>query len=138
MGPFAEARDRIKQALAKHPHVVFKEDEHSITVEAQDDAGYSVTLQDDGDQVTLWADPYHEHFDEAESAFSCFMWMLTPAYRVVEFRRGKHTIGADLERVIDGKVERLGRFRILLPLFGKKETRAFQNHWLPVPPTELL
>ena|ERR1044071_67660 len=130
---FDIARFRIKEALAEHPQITLNEADQSISVEAKDESGYDVRLQDDGQVATIYAGPYHEHFEDPDSAAACFIWMLTPAYRVVEVRKGKHIVGADLERIVGGKVEQMGRFRILFPLFGKKEARVLQNSHLPVP-----
>jgi hypothetical protein len=130
---FDSASSMVRKALAKHPEVALVEREGAIKVLAQDPDGFDVEMSDDGDEVVLWAGPYHEHVEEAENAAAAFMWMLTPAYRIVEVLRGKHTKSARLEREVDGKWEYMGATVLALPLFGKRRERVLQNRVLPVP-----
>lgn len=124
---------KVKETLMKFPDVQLIAGERSIKVAAADPNGYDVELTDDGDEVTIWAGPYHTHFDDAEEAAEAFLWMLTPAYRIVENLRGKHMTSARLQREEDGKWVTLGTMGLLVPLFGRKSQRIHQNRTLPIP-----
>ena len=129
---FSEAVGKIKEALAKHPEVRLIEGERSIKIAVEDPKGFEVELIDDEYELTIVAGPYHTHLDEAEDAANAFLWMLTPVYRIVENLRGKHMTSAQLQREENGKWETMGTMGLLVPFFGRKSKRIYQNRLIPI------
>ena len=130
---YGEAIAKIKGALAKYPDVRFIEGERSVKIAADDPNGFEVELIDDEYELTVVAGPYHTHMYEAEDAANAFLWMLTPAYRVVEELRGKRMRKALLQREENGKWETIGAMGCFGPFFGWKRQRIYRNRILPVP-----
>ena len=130
---YSEAVGKIKGALAKYPEVRLIESESSIKIAVDDPNGFEVELIDDEDELTIVAGPYHTHLIKAEDAASAFMWMLTPAYRIVVELRGKHMKKALWQSEDNGEWKTIGAMIVAVPFWGRKSQRIYQNRILPIP-----
>jgi len=69
---------------------------------------YTIRAVDDGNVATIWAAGWHTHIDEVDQAVACFMWLLTPFYRVVEEWGETSLIRAWTERYDEHGWEQIG------------------------------
>ncbi len=102
---------------------------------------YSVIMTDEGDEATVSAANWHEHFDDPTQACGCFMGLLTPYYRVVQKYRGSAFIGACVERYegagwvqIGGAVEPLFSGQLVQRIFGRRERQVILQQAVVTPP----
>ena len=102
---------------------------------------YPVTMTDDGDEATVSAGNWHEHFDDPTQACGCFMGLLTPYYRVVESYRGSAFVCACVQRYeAEGWVQIGAEFRPLISgqlvqrIFGSRERQVILQQAVVTPP----
>ena len=83
--------EKIIEKLKKYPETNFTYTDELITVEPQDEKGFSVTLGV-GREFIVSADFWHEHFDkdEEDNALDCFSFLLSDACRLrIEYKGEK-------------------------------------------------
>lgn len=84
------ALDRVVevfQAFAAQ-QIEIEKRESSIVLRAANGGQFEVTLYDEGDEVMIAADRWHSHYDDADQAAFCALWLFTPFYRVVHELKG--------------------------------------------------
>jgi hypothetical protein len=103
---------------------------------AASEGGFDVSISErEGEQMVsggLW----HEHFQDPKAAADCFLWLLTPAMRIVEKRRRGSVVSARLERFESGCWVNYGSTTLLLqiPFLSTQEVVMQNRHILRDPP----
>lgn len=118
---------------------VLRDQGHRLTVTPTEPNSFEVILVDDEVEATVCACGWHAHFDDAQQAAHCLLWLLTPYYRVVEEYRRKTLTRAWIERYEATGWEQIGAdfravFRILFP--GPPYRKIYQQAVLS-PPIDL-
>jgi hypothetical protein len=125
----------IAQALERHPNVPFVTTDDGAMVAAAE-GGFDVSItEEEGEQMVsggLW----HEHFHDASAAADWFLWLLTPATRIVEKRRRGSAVSASLERLEAGTWVFCDSTSLLfqIPFLPTQEVILQNRHILRDPP----
>ena len=80
--------ERISQQLAKYSVLKYAVTDSSVTVPRQDENGFEVSFQIDGDRYQVNLGGWHEHFDDVEEALRCFSFGLSTDCRLKITYRG--------------------------------------------------
>lgn len=129
------AMQLIARALEAHPMVSVERSDDGLLVPAAE-GGFDVSIfEREGEQMVsggLW----HEHYQDSAAAADCFLWLLTPATRIVEKRRRGSVVSARLERLESGRWVSCGSTTLLLQIpFLRTQDVILQNrHILRDPP----
>lgn len=115
--------DPIESELLRITH-----NEESISFMPLDERGFEVAIIDEGEELTVAALSYHEHFEDAEMAYGVAHWLLTPFYRVVEEYAGKKLRKSWIERYTADGWEQIDCFvGYLNTTFGKIKREVSQQ-----------
>jgi len=87
----------IRARLAEYPDLTIVETDTEIEVKG-DSNGFDVSIRDDLWQATIQAESWHNHFEDPNEAADCFMWLLTPNYRVRTRYRRNSISSVDVQR----------------------------------------
>jgi hypothetical protein len=123
------AIEEIKERLRKYPHVRYEVGASSISVLPTSNDGFTVGLEVSQNQITVFFNGWHEHFQEQDEALDCFAFGLSDECRLKECRRGNFAYRWTVESKQDGKWvadSETGLF--LFPFWKSKEVRYLQNN----------
>lgn len=125
-----EALARLEELLAPHEHLKVVREPKRVVVEGSADGGFDVEIVDDGDEATIFASGWHNHYYEPETAAATFMWLLTSWTRIVLHYRGKNQVGWELQRCEPTGWTSCNRGATLVSalMWGKKRLEIFQNN----------
>ena len=127
--------DVIKEAktrLAKYRGVAYNATVDSISVQPQDDDGFSVSLHVRRSEFTVSFDGWHETFQSADEALNCFVFGLSDACRLELELRGRTATKWAVQSqqhgawVTDSEVGLL-----LVPFWRRKRIVHRQNRLVP-------
>lgn len=119
--------EQLKRILAERG-VPFVEDSFGLTVKAATPSGFDVTLQEGGDETTVYFAGWHDHFTEADAALRCFMAGLSPDCRIRVTERGGRPQKWVLERRQGDQWVRSGTTVLLFFQFWRPgKVRYLQN-----------
>jgi len=127
MRPGKAAIDRIEQALLAegptHPH--YERAAKEIWITDQPGRHFEVRARYEDGEMMVCAGDWHGHFDDGQEAFQCFMWLLTPYYRLVEVHVEDAKLCDRIERYDSGGWIDLGSVYYACPT--DPETHALAN-----------
>lgn len=130
MNPSHEIRERLRA----YPELQTVEDDGWFTVCARGPDGFDVSLQDNGEELTVYFSGWHRHFDRTavEEALACFLFGLSDRCRIKVFSRGGRDYKWVLEsRGSDGWTEDSTiRGLFCAPFWRRSEVRHLQNRRL--------
>jgi len=122
----------IKSKLAKYPQIRYAESDSSIEVQPADVSGFSVSLRQTGDHLTVAFEGWHEAFESETEALNCFAFGLSEACRLRVLYRGNSPVRWTVEAYRDGVwASDSETGLILIPFWRRKSVRYLQNRWLP-------
>ena len=58
---------------------------------------FPIEVDDDGEEATIFAGPWHGHFDDVDEAQNCVMGLLSPYYRLAVLYSGDRLESANIE-----------------------------------------
>jgi len=73
---------KLKENLAKYPHVTFKEKDGFFTIPAISEDGFSISISEDSEECTVFFEGWHEHFTDRDEAVRCVMFGLSDRCRI--------------------------------------------------------
>jgi hypothetical protein len=122
------AIDEVKQELTYFPSIPHSAEETRILIPATDSAGFDVVLIEGERETTVCCEGWHDHFESIKEAVGCFLWSLTPRYRLRVLRFGGSPYCWTLQSLRDGKWVSHGTTTLIfLPFWRKWELVYRQN-----------
>ena len=82
------AIELVKEKLQKYPQTKYKVEGSIITILPVDVSGFTVSLEDQDGEYTVFFEGWHEHFNNEEEALNCVAFGLSDSCRLREIRRG--------------------------------------------------
>lgn len=121
----------LKAKLTEYPDIHYTEGTGYIEVPPKDDSGFEVGLRAEGDGFRVNFDGWHEEFDSAEEAVSCFGFGLSDRCRLRVTYRGSFPTRWAAESLEDGQWVQFGVTALLVfPFWRRKHLVYKQNHAL--------
>lgn len=123
--------DRIEAKLVAHgvPH---EREATRLFVLPASDEGFTVLIFAEGEAFTVYANGWHDDFEDPEEAGRFFLFALTETVRLQEERRGGDAFRWTLEYQEEGTWRSLSTTGLfLVPFWKRREKVTLQNHWLP-------
>ena len=122
----------VKARLATYPGVEYKATVDSISVQPQDDDGFSVSLHVRRSEFTVSFDGWHESFRSADEALNCFVFGLSDACRLEMELRGRTATKWALQSRQQGRLVTDSEVGLLLvPFWRRKRIVHRQNRMVP-------
>ncbi len=78
----------LKQRLEDHPDIRFESSDKQLTIYASGPGGFDISVIDEENQVTVYFEGWHQHFDTTEEALQCVGFGLSGESRIKVERRG--------------------------------------------------
>jgi hypothetical protein len=122
---------RIKEKLALHPEIRYTEERSRIEVQPADSTGFAVGLSEEGSEIVVNFEGWHEHFTSEDKALNCFAFGLSRSCRLQVTYRGVTPVAWRVEFMEGGSWRRAGTTALLLvPFWRRRSVRYFHNEWL--------
>lgn len=129
-----DAIEKLKEKLAKYPHVSYSEPHRSISVEPQAPSGFRVSLEATSNGCYVEFDRWHEELTSVDEAIDLFGFGLSKACRLAVTYRGSVASKWVVESLHqDGRWVPIYEMGLLLfPFWLGKRTEYKQNDIIPV------
>ena len=121
--------DEIKARLSKYPNARYECSGSSISVFPSSDNGFTVGLDVNKSQYTVYFNGWHEEFQNEDEALECFAFGLSDECRLRECRRGNFAYRWTVESKQNGNWladSEIGLF--LFPFWKPKKVYYLQNN----------
>lgn len=126
MGTLEDVAQRL--AARSIPHEL---EGATLVVRPRDEHGFTARLECRGGHGAVSFEGWHEHFDDARDAASCFVFGLTARCRLRVTRRWGRACAWALESMEDGVWQEDSETGLLLvPFWAKKSFEYLQNDWM--------
>jgi len=130
MKRFDEVTGRVRENLEK-VGVPFEEDDEGLWVEPRSDTGFSVGLTRDENELTVWFEFWHWHFDkeDCDGAEMLFMLGLTNGMRLRLWSAGDAAYKARAEQLVENEWRPISTTTLVwfIPFWKKKREEVYQN-----------
>jgi len=123
--------EKLKTKLTKYPNLLYEEQPGRLIIRRPEEYGFSITIIQKAEEITICFDNWHGHFDTEEEALDFVRFGLSDSCRLREFKRG----GRPYKWVIEAKEANNWKpinitSSFCFRLWKKKEETIFQNHVL--------
>ena len=126
-----KAIEEIKTELERCPHVKYAINGNQVSVEPEDDSGFTLVFVDDSDEYVVHFDGWHEHFTDMKEAIDCFGFGLTAACRLAVLYRGATPVRWTLEVFEDGAwIPYSTTGLVFTPFWRRKRVAYLQNRFV--------
>jgi hypothetical protein len=125
--------EKIKAKLEKYPHLKYKVEGDSLTIDPPTGSGFSVWFRVYNRGFTVGFDGWHEEFENEEEALNALAFGLSNQYRLKVIKRGN----TDCKWVLEAKdgeewKEDSITGRIFIPFWKKTSIEYRQNNIIGV------
>jgi hypothetical protein len=96
------ALEKLKTKLIKYPQLEVEGKGNEITIKAQDEQGFDITLYDDSGILTVAFGNWHCEFDTEEEALNIIAFGLSDECRLRELKKGKTIYKWVVESFVNG------------------------------------
>ncbi len=119
---------KLKDKLSQYQNLKYEEDSFRISVPKIKDDGFCVDLIEEGNELVVYFEGWHEHFDNEFDAFNCFLWGLSLNSRLKVLSRGTF----DYKWILEMKMNELWSNQgttglIFFPFWKEKRERILKN-----------
>lgn len=126
------AIDRIRVRLAAYPRISYRVEGRTITIDPANPEGFSVWLTEDGDEIVVGFEGWHEHFASEEDALNCFAFGMGDQCRLRIDFRGDFPYRWTAEARAEAGWQADSTTGVLLaPFWRPKRTTYYQNQLIP-------
>jgi len=123
---------QIKHRLADFPTVVYEAQPGSLRILPNSETGFTVSLHTNGGSYTVSFNGWHEEFTDAQEALDCFGFGLSPACRLIEYRRGRTACRWSAQTFRDGEWRDFSVTGLtIVPFWQREIPEILQNHLFP-------
>jgi hypothetical protein len=126
-----DALTEIESRLAEIPQLKYVRTATNLEVPAGNPYGFHVSIVSVSHSYVVYYDGWHEHFENAEDAISCFRFGLSEACRVRVWQHGAFRHKWQLEYRDSGEWRVDSIVGILwYPFWRPRSTFVLQNQWI--------
>lgn len=123
--------DSIEAKLIAH-NIPHEREATRLFVLPASDEGFTVLIFGEGEAFTVYANGWHDDFEDAEEAGRFFLYALTETVRLQEERRDGEAYKWTLDYQEEGTWRTLSTTGLFLSPFWKRKRKVtLQNRWLP-------
>ena len=122
------AIEAIKEKLQKYPQVKYSVEGNLINIWPVDESGFTVSIEEQDNEYTVFFEGWHEHFKNKEEALNCVAFGLSDSCRIREISRGGKPHKWIVEHFNNDAWETDSETGLLLFGFWKNQTeKIYQN-----------
>ena len=126
-----KALETIKNKLSKYPHIIYRIEGNTLSIEPKDEKGFPITFSCHESEYSVSFGNWHGRFTSEEDAIDFVGLGLSKNCRLREVSRGGKAFRWTIESIIDGKWHTVYETAFLSLKFWKKPTEViFQNSFI--------
>lgn len=81
-------KEEIKSKLEKYPHIKYQEEANSINIFPSDESGFTIMLEENHSNYSVYFEGWHESFENPEEALNCVAFGLSDSCRLKVTSKG--------------------------------------------------